>query len=231
MKYKRIDKLISYVEPNQYVLDIGTDHALVPIFLYKKGITKNIIAVDNHDNPLEIGLKNLKENHLEDKIKIEKSDGFQNVNNINQLDAVIIAGIGGKNISTILKYTETRSDKLKARLILNPTNHPEDVRKTLVKLKYKIYDEVIIYENNMYATIIVAEPSNLTSSFLFSKDLFIGPIFKKKYSSDPIIRNYFQEKQEYYQDIYKKSNKKEFLKYFKYIKKMEYKYQNQLSNK
>lgn len=231
MKYKRIDKIISYVEPNQYTLDIGTDHALVPIFLYKKGITKNILAVDSNENPLQNGTENLKENNLEDKIKIEKSDGFKSVEGIDKFEAVIIAGIGGKNIATILEETKSRSDKLKAKLILNPTNNSEILRKTLMKMHYKIIDEEIVYENGMYAKIIVAEYSNFIKSFMTNKSLFIGPVFKTKYFEDSDVRTYFTERKDYYEDVYQKSKKREFLKKFKYIKALEYKYKKRLNNK
>lgn len=43
---KRIETLASLVDKDAYVLDIGTDHAYLPIYLYKNNITKSIVGSD-----------------------------------------------------------------------------------------------------------------------------------------------------------------------------------------
>ena len=40
---KRIETLASLVDKDAYVLDIGTDHAYLPIYLYKNNITLEIV--------------------------------------------------------------------------------------------------------------------------------------------------------------------------------------------
>ena len=67
---KRIETLASLVDKDAYVLDIGTDHAYLPIYLYKNNITKSIVGSDISKNALEYAKTNLVKYGLENKIKL-----------------------------------------------------------------------------------------------------------------------------------------------------------------
>ena len=56
---KRLKTIASLVTPQKKVIDIGTDHAYLPIYLYLNNITKNITASDISPQVLEISLNNL----------------------------------------------------------------------------------------------------------------------------------------------------------------------------
>ena len=71
---KRIEPLASLVDKDAYVLDIGTDHAYLPIYLYKNNITKSIVGSDISKNALEYAKTNLVKYGLENKIKLFKND-------------------------------------------------------------------------------------------------------------------------------------------------------------
>lgn len=64
------------------MIDIGTDHAYLPIYLYKRGITKRVDGSDVSEEILKFGRKNLIKNNLDDKINLIVSDGFKNLKRI-----------------------------------------------------------------------------------------------------------------------------------------------------
>ena len=99
---KRIETLASLVDKDAYVLDIGTDHAYLPIYLYKNNITKSIVGSDISKNALEYAKTNLVKYGLENKIKLIVSDGFKNINET--FDIAIISGVGTGTIKKILDY-------------------------------------------------------------------------------------------------------------------------------
>ena len=137
---KRIETLASLVDKDAYVLDIGTDHAYLPIYLYKNNITKSIVGSDISKNALEYAKTNLVKYGLENKIKLIVSDGFKNINET--FDIAIISGVGTETIVyenekyyDLIKY-EKGSDNLdKYSLLVGLSNNIEYIN--YLKDKYK----------------------------------------------------------------------------------------------
>ena len=102
---KRLNLIINEIK-NKNIIDIGTDHAYIPIVALKKNIIFNAIASDIRKGPLEIAKKNIIDNGYEKKVKTVLSDGFENkiFNNIFTKEKItgIIAGMGGLIICRII---------------------------------------------------------------------------------------------------------------------------------
>ncbi len=203
MTSKRIKLISSLVEANAKVLDIGTDHCFVPIFLYQNGITKDIAALDINPNPLAIAKENLIEVGLEGKIKLILNDGLNNLDP-NIYDVIIIAGLGGGTIAEIIDKKH-----FKGKLILHPTNNQLNLRKNLVKNNFTIVNEMIMVEKKVDNLIIVAV-FNSKKEKLTKTQLQVGP--KLIFDNSQEVTNYYEKKVNFYQDLYHKSNKKEYQK-------------------
>ncbi|MEG1506568.1 MAG: class I SAM-dependent methyltransferase, partial [Bacilli bacterium] len=115
MSKSRIISLACLVDKDSSVLDIGTDHAYLPIYLIKNNICKNVTASDISKNVLEYSKKNIIKYNMEDKIKLVLSDGFSNITD--EFDIAVIAGMG---FNTIKKILDT--DKLPNKLIIQCNN-------------------------------------------------------------------------------------------------------------
>jgi tRNA (adenine22-N1)-methyltransferase len=50
---KRLKAAASLIPPGKTVADIGTDHALMPMYLVQSGITSNVIATDINKGPFQ----------------------------------------------------------------------------------------------------------------------------------------------------------------------------------
>ncbi len=144
----RIEVLASYVQSGESVVDIGTDHAKLPIYLYDKGITKSVVASDVNEGPLNIARENIGDRD----IKLVLSNGLNNIEQ--HYNVYVIAGMGGILISKII---ESDIDKFKGakRIILQPMQQIPDLREFLFSNGFKVLDEHISYENKRFFEIIV----------------------------------------------------------------------------
>lgn len=198
----RIKAIASLVDNDALVVDIGTDHAYLPIYLYENDITKNIIASDISSNALLFAKNNLEKHNLRGKIKLVVSDGFKNLDEC--FDIAIISGVGTETIKKILD-----NEVLPNKLILSSHKNVSDLREYMFKIGYKIEKEIIVYENNIYYNIIkyVKEKDNLSKY-----DLLVG------LSNDINYKKHLLNK---YKEIYEKSHDKKYLEYINIIKRKQ----------
>lgn len=155
---KRLNLIINEIKEKN-IIDIGTDHAIVPIVSLKKGIVKRAIASDIKIGPLKIAEKNIFDNGLESQIKIILSDGFksQAFNNIfaNEKICGIISGMGGLVICEIINVLKTKLFNM-SQLILQPQNNIYYVRKKLHEIGFIIHNEIFFCERKKFYNIITA---------------------------------------------------------------------------
>lgn len=198
----RIKAIASLVDNDALVVDIGTDHAYLPIYLYENDITKNIVASDISSNALLFAKNNLEKHNLRGKIKLVVSDGFKNLDEC--FDIAIISGVGTETIKKILD-----NEVLPNKLILSSHKNVSDLREYMFKISYKIEKEIIVYENNIYYNIIkyVKGKDNLSKY-----DLLVG------LSNDINYKKHLLNK---YKEIYEKSHDKKYLEYINIIKRKQ----------
>ena len=158
-------------------LKSDTPEGLYTIYLIENDLVCNpIIASDNKYGPLETAKKNIAMYDLQSKISLCLSDGLKEVES--DFDCVIIAGMGGSLISKILNDSLKKLDQVKT-LILQPNNSEYAVREFLKNNKFKITNEMIVYEDDHYYTIIVAEHGDNDYD---DYDLLYGPILRREKS-------------------------------------------------
>ena len=142
MKSLRLEAVASLVKENCNVLDVGTDHAYLPIILSKTGKCQSIIASDVSNNALSYGEANLKKYHITN-VKLVLSDGLKNIKD--KYDTLTICGMGTYTIIDILK-----SGYLPKNIIISSNNDLYTLRCYLNSINYKIMKEIVIYENGKY---------------------------------------------------------------------------------
>lgn len=149
---KRLLSLTKYIE-GENIADIGTDHGFVPVFLRENTKIKKIIATDISKASLEKSIELAKIKNIKD-IDFRVGDGIK-VLEKNEVDTIIIAGMGGILISKILE--ESSEIAKKVRLILQPMQASEELRTYLCERGFEIIDEEVIFEDKRYFEIIVAK--------------------------------------------------------------------------
>ena len=179
---KRLKQCASLVNSDSMV-DIGTDHAKLPIWMIKNQLIQYSIASDITKFSVRRSLNNVKKYNLEDKIKVVLSDGFTNIDE-NFSDCVVIAGLGGESISNILKNCQWKNKKDK-KFILQPSKSDSYLRDFLYKNGFCIESEFIVNDHNYSYSTILSRYSG--KSYHFDEIYpFIGKIIPCKDSSDYI---------------------------------------------
>lgn len=199
MVTKRLKAIADLVPHNVSVIDIGTDHAYLPIYLYQKNITKNIAASDISPKVLASSLENLKKYNLDTQIPLILSSGFDNITK--QYDVVIIAGMGTHTIKSILS-----NPNIPDTLIIQSNNDHYELRLFLNSLNYKIKKEIAIKDKKHYYVIIMYQKGKET---LTKSELLFGKSANLEYY------NYLLNK---YQNIYNKSHNAKYLEYINILK-------------
>ena len=92
----RLNTLAKMVDPGSRVADIGTDHAYLPIELVKNGKIDYAIASDVAEGPLENAKNDIAAAGLTEQIETRLGSGLETVTDADQIDTVVIAGMGGK---------------------------------------------------------------------------------------------------------------------------------------
>ena len=151
----RLLKIASLVTKGKKVADIGTDHGYIPVYLLNKGHVDFAILADVNKGPLENARSEVRHNNLTDKVDLRLGSGIE-VLNENEVDEVIIAGMGGILISELLEAKKSVAHNLD-KLILQPMQAQDELRKYLLNNGYEILDEVLVKEDFRIYEIIVAK--------------------------------------------------------------------------
>lgn len=195
----RLKKIAELVDFGATVIDVGTDHGYVPNFLCEKKISRDIIATDISKNSLEKSIELTKKMGNEKFIRNILANGIVKENR----DNIIIAGLGGIQIAEII-LNSIEISKSARKLILQPMQKTNILRRELNNMGFEIIDEEIIFEDDRYFEIIIAKFNGKKKSldeldFYFSKSL----INKK----DKVYLAYLSERKVELEKILNKINK------------------------
>lgn len=86
----RLEKVLSMIKKVDTLIDIGTDHAFLPIKAVLTKKARKVIAMDKRRGPLSRARENIKKYGLEDKIEVILSDGFLALNERNDLIPLLL---------------------------------------------------------------------------------------------------------------------------------------------
>ena len=153
----RLLTVASFVRDGAYLIDVGTDHAYLPIYLAEAGRISSATASDINEGPCESARKHISENGFSEKIEVKRANGLAGHSPRGRTD-VVIAGMGGALICEILE----KADFIKngdVRLILQPMRNTADVRSYLLLKGFRIIDEALAREEERIYEIICAEYS------------------------------------------------------------------------
>ena len=151
----RLLKIASLVTPNKRLADIGTDHGYIPVYLLNQGKINFAILADINKGPLENARSEVRRNKLEDKVDLRLGSGIE-VLKKDEVDEIIIAGMGGILIAELLEANKEVAHSAE-KLILQPMQAQDELRKYLFNNGYEILDECLEKEDFRLYEIIVAK--------------------------------------------------------------------------
>lgn len=196
----RLLKIASLVSEGKRVADIGTDHGYIPVYLLNKGTVPFAILADVNKGPLENARKEVRHNKLSDKTDLRLGSGIE-VLNKGEVDEVIIAGMGGILISELLEAKKEVSHSVE-KLILQPMQAQEELRKYLLNNGYEILDEVLVKEDFRVYEIIVARYTGKNT--VVEDDIYYEVGTKLIENNDLLLKEFIDKKIYKYNSVIEK---------------------------
>ena len=211
----RLQCIINHVN-STVAADIGCDHAYVPIALIDEKRAEHVIACDINKGPVLIADENIKKYNKQDFIETRIGAGLSPILN-NEADTIIIAGMGGELICSILNDDIEKAKN--AKLVLQPMNAQDLLRHFLIENGFEIVCEDLAVEGFKVYNILEVTKGESTP---YKKEIHyhIPPYLKvNKYYNEL----YEKKKREFTKIItgLKKSQNPDIVKMDKYIKLLE----------
>lgn len=155
MLSERLKMVAGMVAPCDYLADIGTDHAYLPIYLIKNGTVKRAVAADISAGSCEKAQRNITANKLNSLIEVRCGNGLAVMGENEIPDTIVIAGMGGMLAIDVLKSHISGSSA--QCLVLQVQRDIYAVRKHLHKTGYIIADEQMLKEDGKVYIAILAK--------------------------------------------------------------------------
>lgn len=187
---KRLELVASFVSQGAILLDVGSDHAYLPIELVKRGQIKSAIAGEVVEGPYQSAVKNVEAHGLKEKIQVRLANGLAAFEETDQVSVITIAGMGGRLIARILEEGLGKLANVE-RLILQPNNREDDLRIWLQDHGFQIVAESILEEAGKFYEILVVEAGQMKLS---ASDVRFGPFLSKEVS--PVFVQKWQKEAE-----------------------------------
>ncbi|MDO1605454.1 tRNA (adenine(22)-N(1))-methyltransferase TrmK [Lactobacillus sp. YT155] len=175
---KRLKTIANFVKKDERIVDVGSDHAYLPIYLAERGIIEFAIAGEVSKGPLERSFGNISRHRLNQTIDARLGDGLDVVLKEDKIDTAIIAGMGGILITEILQRFYQRDEFTISKLILQPNIGEPAVRQWLSDHNYQIVAEEILEEDGHIYEIIFGELVESVPEYQRA-DFLLGPELRK----------------------------------------------------
>lgn len=184
---ERLRCVASHVPKGTCLLDVGSDHAYLPIYLVQENIISRALAGEVVAGPYQSALDNVAHHQLQDQISVRLANGLAAMDLSDGVEVITICGMGGRLIAEILEAGQAKWQGIK-RLILQPNNREDDLRKWLMTNGFRLVTEEIVSENGKYYEILVAEQGQVD---LTVAEVRFGPYLMQEKS--PVFQAKWQD--------------------------------------
>ena len=152
----RLQKIADEINIGETMADIGTDHGFLPLYLWEKGISPSVIMCDVSEPSLAKAKAAAGAYQFGHELDFRIGDGLT-VLSAGEVDAVVIAGMGGFLIRDILDRDMEKTCSF-GKFILQPRNHAGLLRYWLKANNFNIVKNQLVREGKFICDIITAIP-------------------------------------------------------------------------
>ncbi len=147
----RLQSAIPFIPVGARCIDVGTDHAYLPIYLAEHGISACLLASDINQGPIDAAKEHIRAAGLSHLIETRRTDGLQGLADFRP-DCILIFGMGGELIMKILADAPwTKNERI--TLVLQPMSRASLLRRFLLEQGYTIVGESLSKSGRLYQTI------------------------------------------------------------------------------
>ena len=136
-------------------MDVGTDHAKLPVWLVKNGKVKKAVAADIGEGPIARAQMYIRASGCTNKIETVITDGLRGISVLPPCD-IAICGMGGETIRGILDSAPEIRDR-QVRLLLQPMTDFALLRRYLAENGLVPEEEdIVASEGRLYQCMVVS---------------------------------------------------------------------------
>lgn len=147
----RLHAISSLVPDGAKLVDVGTDHGFIPVRLLLDDRIRTAIASDIGAAPLDHARRTAEQFGVTERMDFRLCDGLCGISE-DEVDTVVIAGMGGDNIAAILSAAPwTRNGAL---LLLQPMSKAEVLRRYLPENGYRVIAEQLVADKGVIYPIL-----------------------------------------------------------------------------
>ena len=183
----RLRLLADWVPPGARLADVGTDHGYLPVWLRLHGRAASAIACDLREGPLARA-RETGRTYGAEGIEYRLGDGLAPVRP-EEADTIVIAGMGGENIASILARAPWTADG-RHTLLLQPQTRAEVLRAFLAGHGYVIRREALVEDRGILYPVMEAGGGemSLTLGQLYGGAALVHDPLGDRYIIQKIIR-------------------------------------------
>lgn len=176
----RLQTIADQIPQGARLADIGTDHGYLPVWLLLRGRIGRAIATDLRAGPLSRARETAQRAGVVEQMSFRLCDGLSAVRP-DEVDTVVIAGMGGETIAAILAAAPWTRDGI--LLLLQPMTGFVELRQWLQEGRYEISREYIACEGKRLYSIMAVRGGVMPR--LTPAELWAG-----RQSADPLRKEY-----------------------------------------
>ena len=184
---KRLRAIADFVPAGARVADIGTDHGYIPVWLAQNRLAAMIAAADINRGPLDHARETAERYGVTDEIRFALCSGLE-FDGSSEYDTVIIAGMGGELIASILEAAPWTNQK-ETTLILQPNSRIPHLVNWLIDHGFRIADVSLVKDAGKLYQIMVVRPGQSAPVLTEAEGLINQLYFEKK---DPLLGEYLE---------------------------------------
>ncbi|WP_125604476.1 tRNA (adenine(22)-N(1))-methyltransferase [Lapidilactobacillus bayanensis] len=189
---KRLQAVADLTAPWRRIADIGSDHAHLPLYLREQNKIEFAVCGEVIPGPYEIAAEHVKNSAYANNLIVRLADGLQAIQQADQVDCAVIAGMGGMLITQILDSGLKELTWLKG-LVLQPNQNADAVRQWLAEHSWQITAENLVFDEGHYYQMMAAVPAPVKQIYS-PLQLLMGPTMLTAQNVPVAFTSYWQFK-------------------------------------
>ncbi|MEZ4452831.1 MAG: class I SAM-dependent methyltransferase [Nannocystaceae bacterium] len=174
----RLAAIAELIPEGKAFIDIGSDHALLPVTMVACGRVPWAIASDRRPGPLAAAHRTLALHDLGAQVILRLADGLAGFE-AGEVEVAVVAGMGPDRMIALLTADPGRLWSL-GRLILQPNFAAWHTRRWLVSAGWTLVDERLALERGRFYTVLAAEPRPAGPPTYSDAELRFGPFLRRR---------------------------------------------------
>jgi tRNA (adenine22-N1)-methyltransferase len=195
---KRLLAVAEMIPEGAKIADVGSDHAQLPLFLLEEKRIQSAEAIENKPGPYARMAKAVRSSVYSEQVSLSLSDGISSL--AEEVDTVVLAGMGGRLILRILKDHPEKLAQVKT-IVVDAHNERPLLIAEMGALSYRLvrakffYDEGIAYD-------VMRFDKNIAPIVYSSEECLFGPTHLKE-DPGPDFHAYWSKEESRYEGLLK----------------------------